>query len=180
MATRKNRKLRTRRRKQRGGGPLNFIADVAKSAAEKVKSFFKRPSDGSASSTTPAGSPSNTTPAGSPTAGKIVVNPPLLTPKKNLPSNAVVIQMNQKTPKRLNIGVQGQSPLPTAVPIGTPPPPPAGISSSFSGVAVPQSPSPNTRIQVSTPPLIPGTSASPMLGGKRKKNKRSKTQRKRK
>ncbi len=169
MATRKNRKLRTCRRKQRGGGFFNAIAGVA----EKIKGFFAKPADGSAS------------PAGSPNAGKSagVVNPPLLspktsqpsTPKRNLPSNAVVIQMNQKTPKGpTNIGVQGQSSPPTtAVPVGTP----AGLSSSFKGVAVPPPPSPNTRIQASTPPAIPGTAAS-MLGGKRKKNKRCKTQRK--
>lgn len=84
-------------------------------------------------------------------------------------SGSVAINIKPNTPKQLTVGVSpGQSPPPTAITVGTPQGTPGSLPPS---VTVSSGPSGSqTGIQM----------APKIYGGKRKKNKRSKTQRKRK
>ncbi len=179
MATRKNRKLRTRRRNQRGGdGNSGNPVDnrgIFKKITNAIAGFFSKP-------TAPSPNAKSSTPVGPLLEKSKPKSPTPSNPGTSLPSNAVVINMPPKTPPP-QPSVKVNKPLTPSVPltVTTPQSTPDGLSSSFQGVTVAQQSLTPSGVQVMTPEkAMQPPQLSQVTGGKRKKNKRSKTQRKRK
>lgn len=161
MATRKHCRIRTRRRKQRGGDgdgtePVNNSNSIFKKIANKIKDWFAKP-------TTP-----------DPTK-KTTKNPALLSPAPSssdkLPSNAVAINVKPSTPptpsKPLIVGNPSESAPSQAVQVQTPSQGTPASSPLMVGVS-PGSPAP-VGIQTQTQPGMPPPISA--MGGRRKKHR---------